>query len=77
MSKKNENHKLLLNKQLLQISSINLNFQTKQKTKETIEYTLKRLNFIDKKWSADFSSDDNFKFIREENKVKENGDKDR
>ena len=47
------------------------NFQTKQKTKETIEYTLKRLNFIDKKWNADLSSDDNFKFIREENKVKE------
>ena len=32
---------------------------------------MKRLNFIDKKWSADLSSDDNFKFIREENKVKE------
>ena len=55
----------------MQTSLINLTFQTKQKTKETIEYTLKRLNFIDKKWNADFSSDDNFKFIREENKVKE------
>ena len=32
---------------------------------------MKRLNFIDKKWSADLSSDDYFKFIREENKVKE------
>ena len=32
---------------------------------------MKRLNFIDKHWTADFSSDNNFTFIREENKVKE------
>ena len=32
---------------------------------------MKRLNFIDKQWNADLSSDDYFKFIREENKVKE------
>ena len=31
-------------------------------------------DFIDKKWNADLSSDDNFKFIREENKVKESFD---
>ena len=30
-----------------------------------------RLNFIDDKWNADFSSGNDFKFTREENKVKE------
>ena len=71
MSKKNENYKLLLEQATVANFFNKSNFQTKQKTKETIEYTLKRLNFIDKKWNADLSSDDNFKFIREENKVKE------
>ena len=32
---------------------------------------MKRLNFIDDKWNADFSSGNDFKFTREENKVKE------
>ena len=71
MSKKNENYKLLLEQATVANFFNKSNFQTKQKTKETIDYTLKRLNFIDKQWNADFSSDDNFKFIREENKVKE------
>ncbi len=71
MSKKNENYKLLLEQATVANFFNKSNFQTKQKTKETIEYTLKRLNFIDKKWDVDLSSDDNFKFIREENKVKE------
>ena len=71
MSKKNENYKLLLEQATVANFFNKSNFQTKQKTKETIEYTLKRLNFIDKKWNADLSSDDYFKFIREENKVKE------
>ena len=71
MSKKNENYKLLLEQATVANFFNKSNFQTKQKTKETIEYTLKRLNFIDKQWSADLSSDDYFKFIREENKVKE------
>ena len=71
MSKKNENYKLLLEQATVANFFNKSNFQTKQKTKETIEYTLKRLNFIDKQWNADFSSDDYFKFIREENKVKE------
>ena len=71
MSKKNENYKLLLEQATVANFFNKSNFQTKQKTKETIDYTLKRLNFIDKQWNADLSSDDNFKFIREENKVKE------
>ena len=71
MSKKNENYKLLLEQATVANFFNKSNFQTKQKTKETIDYTLKRLNFIDRQWNADFSSDDNFKFIREENKVKE------
>ena len=71
MSKKNENYKLLLEQATVANFFNKSNFQTKQKTKETIEYTLKRLNFIDKQWNADLSSDDYFKFIREENKVKE------
>ena len=54
----------------MQTSLINLTFKP-TKNKETIDYTLKRLNFIDKQWNADLSSDDYFKFIREENKVKE------
>ena len=71
MSKKNENYKLLLEQATVANFFNKSNFQTKQKTKETIDYTLKRLNFIDKQWNADLSSDDYFKFIREENKVKE------
>ncbi len=71
ISKKNENYKLLLEQATVANFFNKSNFQTKQKTKETIDYTLKRLNFIDKQWNADFSSDDYFKFIREENKVKE------
>ncbi len=71
ISKKNENYKLLLEQATVANFFNKSNFQTKQKTKETIDYTLKRLNFIDKQWNADLSSDDYFKFIREENKVKE------
>ena len=71
MSKKNENYKLLLEQATVANFFNKSNFQTKQKTKETIEYTLKRLNFIDDKWNADFSSGNDFKFTREENKVKE------
>ncbi len=71
MSKKNENYKLLLEQATVANFFNKSNFQTNQKTKETIDYTLKRLNFIDKQWNADLSSDDYFKFIREENKVKE------
>ncbi len=71
MSKKNESYKLLLEQATVANFFNKSNFQTKQKTKETIDYTLKRLNFIDKQWNADLSSNDNFKFIREENKVKE------
>ena len=71
MSKKNENYKLLLEQATVANFFNKSNFQTNQKTKETIDYTLKRLNFIDKQWNADLSSDDYFKFIREDNKVKE------
>ncbi|GIR25497.1 MAG: DNA gyrase subunit B [Alphaproteobacteria bacterium] len=71
ISKKNENYKLLLEQATVANFFNKSNFQTNQKTKETIDYTLKRLNFIDKQWNADLSSDDYFKFIREENKVKE------
>ena len=71
ISNKNENYKLLLEQATVANFFNKSNFQTKQKTKETIDYTLKRLNFIDKQWNADLSSNDYFKFIREENKVKE------
>ena len=71
MSKNNENYKLLLEQATVANFFNKSNFQTKQKTEETIDYTLKRLNFIDKQWNADLSSNDNFKFVREENKVKE------
>ena len=71
MSKKNESYKLLLEQATVANFFNKSNFQTKEKTKETIDYTLKRLNFIDKQWNADLSLNDNFKFIREENKVKE------
>ena len=71
ISKKNENYKLLLEQATVANFFNKSNFQTKEKTKETIDYTLKRLNFIDKQWYADLSSDYYFKFIREENKVKE------
>ncbi len=71
MSNNNENYKLLLEQATVANFFNKSNFQTKQKTKETIDYTLKRLNFIDKQWDSDFSSNDNFKFVREENKVKE------
>ena len=71
ISKKNENYKLLLEQATVANFFNKSNFQTKEKTKETIDYTLKRLNFIDKQWYADLSSDYYFRFIREENKVKE------
>ena len=47
------------------------NFQTQSKTKETIEYLSKRLNFIDNTWSYNILNDEEFQFIKEENKVKE------
>ena len=47
------------------------NFQTKQKTNDTLEYILKRLNFIENFWTARISENGDFIFNREENKVNE------
>ena len=70
-SKKNEGFSLLLEQATI-ASFFNIsNFQTQSKTKETIEYLSKRLNFIDNTWSYNILNDEEFQFIKEENKVKE------
>ncbi len=70
-SKKNEGFSLLLEQATI-ASFFNIsNFQTQNKTKETIEYLSKRLNFIDNTWSYNILNDEEFQFIKEENKVKE------
>ena len=70
-SKKNEGFSLLLEQATI-ASFFNIsNFQTQSKTKETIEYLSKRLNFIDNTWSYNVLNDEEFQFIKEENKVKE------
>ena len=46
------------------------NFQTEKKTEETLDYLLKRLNHNGDLWTVD-TKDDEFIFLREENKVKE------
>ena len=71
VSKKNEGFSLLLEQATI-ASFFNIsNFQTQSKTKETIEYLSKRLNFIDNTWSYNILNDEEFQFIKEENKVKE------
>jgi len=70
-SKKNEGFSLLLEQATI-ASFFNIsNFQTQSKTKETIEYLSKRLNFIDNTWSYNVLDDEEFQFIKDENKVKE------
>ena len=49
---------------------INLIFRLRKKTKDTLDYLLKRLNHGDNVWTVDNTKDE-FIFLREENKVKE------
>ncbi len=70
LSKKNEHHLSLLEQATI-ASFFNIsNFQTDKKTKETLDYLLKRLNYNGDLWTAE-TKDDEFIFSREENKVKE------
>ena len=70
-SKKNESLSLLLEQATI-ASFFNIsNFQTQNKTKETLEYLSKRLNSIDATWSFNILNDEEFQYIKEENKVKE------
>ncbi len=71
MSKKNENLFFLLEQATIASFFNKSNFQTKQKTNDTLEYTLKRLNFIENFWTARISENEDFIFNREENKVNE------
>ncbi len=72
MSKKNLNYLLLLEQATVANFFNKSNFQSPIKTKETFEYILKRLNYIDANWSLENLNDDEFIFTREENRVKEN-----
>ena len=70
LSKKNEYHLFLLEQATI-ASFFNIsNFQTEKKTEETLDYLLKRLNHNGDLWTVD-TKDDEFIFLREENKVKE------
>tara|TARA_B100000963_G_scaffold265377_1_gene233583 strand:- start:407 stop:2821 length:2415 start_codon:yes stop_codon:yes gene_type:complete len=70
LSKKNEHHLSLLEQATI-ASFFNIsNFQTDKKTKETLDYLLKRLNYNGDLWTVE-TKDDEFIFSREENKVKE------
>ncbi len=70
-SKKNESLLLLLEQATI-ASFFNIsNFHTKNKTEETLEYLVKRLNVIDNFWSFKVLNEDQFQFIKEENKVME------
>ncbi len=69
-SNKNEYHLFLLEQATI-ASFFNIsNFQTEKKTEETLNYLLKRLNYNGDLWTVD-TKDDEFIFLREENKVKE------
>ena len=70
LSKKNEYHLFLLEQATI-ASFFNIsNFQTEKKTEETLNYLLIRLNHNGHLWTLD-TKDDEFIFLREENKVKE------
>ena len=70
LSKKNEYHLFLLEQATI-ASFFNIsNFQTEKKTEETLNYLLIRLNHNGDLWTLD-TKDDEFIFLREENKVKE------
>ncbi len=71
VSKKNENYLNLLEQATIASFFNNSNFQSEKKTNDTIQYLLKRLNFIDSKWTLRSSNDNEFVFNREENKVNE------
>ncbi len=70
LSKKNENHIYLLEQATIASFFNSSNFQNDKKTKETLDYLLKRLNKNDNLWSVDIQ-DDEFVFSREESKVNE------
>ncbi len=70
LSKKNENHLFLLEQATIASFFNKSNFQTEKKTKDTLDYLLKRLNHGDNLWTVDNTKDE-FIFLREENKVKE------
>ena len=70
LSKKNENHIYLLEQATIASFFNSSNFQNEKKTKETLDYLLKRLNQNDDLWSVDIENDE-FIFSREENKVNE------
>ena len=70
-SKKNESLLLLLEQATIS-SFFNIsNFHTRNKTEETMDYLIKRLNVIDNFWSFKILNEDQFQFIKEENKVME------
>ncbi len=71
MSNKNENLFFLLEQATIASFFNKSNFHTKQKTKETLDYILKRLNFIENFWTVEVSDKDDFRFTRVENKVHE------
>ena len=70
-SKKNENYLFLLEQATIANFFNKSNFQTSQKTKETVDYILKRLNYIDNNWTVEILEKEEFVFNKEENKVKE------
>jgi DNA gyrase subunit B len=47
------------------------NFNSEEKAKETIDYLLKRLNFRDSQWTAEFKMNKSVTFFKNENKVVE------
>ena len=47
------------------------NFNSEEKAKETLEYLLKRLNFRDSQWTAEFKMNESVTFFKNENKVVE------
>ena len=47
------------------------NFNSEEKAKETLDYLLKRLNFRDSQWTAEFKMNKSVTFFKNENKVVE------
>ena len=45
------------------------NFNSEEKAKETLDYLLKRLNFRDSQWTAEFKMNESVTFFKNENKV--------
>ena len=71
ISGKNSNFYFLLEQATISNFFNKENFENQKKISQTLDYLLKRLNFKENKWSAEFENNE-INFTKKENKVSEN-----